>query len=111
MNIFFLQKVEQILAQADDGAPIPRPRWLVLFCLHLDCEVIFNQAQHQPEKARGWSELQWGYDTIDLLPPLELETTWSDLTRIPSFFVDLEPETGPEIRMLYDMVINIFKDI
>ena len=85
MNIFFLQKVEPILAQVDDGAPIPRQRWLVIFCLHLDCATIFNQAQRQPENDRGWAELQWAYDTLDILPDLELESMWSDDARIPLF--------------------------
>ena len=101
----------QILTETVEGTPIARPRWLVLFCLHQDFDTIFNHAQHQPENDREWSELQWAYDTIDLLPELGLEATWGADTRIPPFFVEQATESETEIRTLYDMVKYIFKKL
>ena len=97
----------QILTETDEWSPIPRPHWLIIHTLHQECESIFNHAQSQPTSDMGWRELSWAYRTIDLLPPLAEESTWSEDTSIPPFFVYQESEPAPEICALYDMV-NIF---
>ena len=66
--------------------PIRQPRWLVIFSMHMECDAIFNQFQHQPESERGWALLEWAFRTVDILPALEEEAMWPIDIRIPPFF-------------------------
>ena len=68
-----------------DGVPIATPRRLLLYTMHLECDTIFNHAQHQPETPRQMAELEWAYNTVDLLPELELESTWPADASLPPF--------------------------
>ena len=55
------------------------------------------------------AELEWAYNTVDLLPDLESESTWPADASLPPFFVEATTEIEPEISTLYDMVKYIFK--
>ena len=94
----------QILSNTEVGSPIARPRWMIIFCLHQECNEIFNHSQSQPNNPLDWERLCWAYQTIDLLPPLEEEATWSQDVYIPPFFVSGGVTQALATDALYEMV-------
>ena len=94
----------QILSSTEAGAAIARPRWLIIFCLHQECDEIFNHSQSQPNNPLDWERLCWAYRTIDLLPPLADEATWQRDLYIPPFFVSGNAMQELATGALYEMV-------
>ena len=88
--------------------PIPRPRWLIIYCLHKECLEIFNRMQSQPNSELDWSLLRWANQTIDLIPALEDESNWDESIAIPPGFTLIKTNQETAANILYDMVTKFF---
>ena len=88
--------------------PIPRPRWLIIYCLHKECLEIFNRMQSQPNSELDWSLLRWANQTIDLIPELEDESNWDESIPIPPGFTLNKTNQETAASTLYDMVTKFF---
>ena len=84
--------------------PIPQPRWLVIYIMHMECDAIFNQFQHQPETEEEWALLHWANRTVAVLPLLEDEFEWPEDIRIPAFFNYCEHMCDVTYGLLHEMV-------
>ena len=88
--------------------PIPRPRWLIIYCLHKECLEIFNHMQSQPNSELDWNLLRWANQTIDLMPALEDESSWCEDIAIPPGFTLIKTNQETAANILYDMVTKFF---
>jgi hypothetical protein len=74
----------------------------------MECEQIINQFQHQPENARDWQLLNWGYRTLSALPSAAQEEAWLPDEPIPPFFTYQEVTLDISHEILYDLVKYVF---
>ena len=64
--------------------------------------------QSQPNSELDWERLRWANRTIDLLPALENESSWSENVPIPPAFTLVETTQEIAANALYDMVTKFF---
>ena len=64
--------------------------------------------QSQPNSDLDWARLRWANQTIDLLPALEDESSWSENVPIPPAFTLVETNQETAANILYDMVTKFF---
>ena len=71
------------------------PKWLVIFNLHVDCELIISQFNNQSPHTRNWNLLIWAYRVLRELPDLSEESDWPRDINIPSLSVeDIDEPSG-----------------
>ena len=74
--------------------PIYSPKWLIIFNLHLDCEIIIANFYNQEPEVRNWEILVWAYRILSQLPDLTEESSWPDTFELPSLSVHNDESEG-----------------
>ena len=69
-----------------DDQPIESPRWLIIFAMITECDIIFRSSQTQPSNPHDWALLNWAYSISENLPPTSQEADRPTHLIIPPFF-------------------------
>ena len=69
------------------NAPIYAPKWLIIYNLYIDCELMISNFYNQPPEVRNWEMLVWALRVLPQLPNLTDERNWSSTYELPSLSV------------------------
>ena len=83
---------------------MPRPRWLVIFTLILDCDEISRRFQSQPTTPAEWSLFRWCDRTISQIPSIADEANWGSNMRIPNPFDPNREDVKPVFHALFGKI-------
>ena len=74
--------------------PIFSPKWLIIFNLHLDCELVIAHFYNQSPETRNWNLLIWAYRILGQLPDLSMESMWPRDFVLPPLCVEDDEPNG-----------------
>ena len=94
LQYYFFFQVSTIIANTDINSPIYSPKWLIIFNLHFDCELIIANFYNQEPELRNWILLIWAYRILARLPDLAEERNWSNTFELPSLCMENDEADG-----------------
>ena len=87
--------------------PLPKPKWLLIFILHLECDEISRRFQSQPNSPAEWALLRWCDRTWMELLALDDEASRPSNINLPKPFNPSAEDTEPVFNALLNEVKKI----